>query len=381
MNIKQKFTAPKLCNRKGDLRKDWFVYFYFTDRQTGVKKLCRYKLGINRFKTKKERELEAEIIKAELISRLKNNWNPISEMIEADTEDVTLLDALDQVLLLKKPTIKKSSYDTYSDQCRVLTDFLKKKRLDKLMAYNFTHTYARDFFDHLLLKKGWSATTFNNHLTTIHGLFEVLVKRKIIKINPCTGIEKIRVDVGKNTTYSKDEERRFIEHCKDTRRLAGFYLATRFVKYCFLRRPELHGLRVGHINLKNKTIVIPSSSAKSRIQDSITIPKTMEDIIIRSGIMNLDPEMYVFGRSFKPSTKRLTEDNVFTYKQGKINKSLNIKKDCTFYSWKHTGTVELYNLTKDPYAVMRQCRHKDLTTTMRYLRSLGCGVNEQVREW
>ena len=47
----------------------------------------------------------------------------------------------------------------------------------------------------------------------------------------------------------------------------------------------------------------------------------------------------------------------------------------------HTGVVDLYNHTKDAYIVMRQCRHSDIKMTMIYLRSLGCGVNEQVREW
>lgn len=68
-------------------------------------------------------------------------------------------------------------------------------------------------------------------------------------------------------------------------------------------------------------------------------------------------------------------------KQRVVNKENNIRSECTFYSWKHTGVVDLYNHTKDAYIVMRQCRHSDIKMTMIYLRSLGCGVNEQVRDW
>lgn len=107
----------------------------------------------------------------------------------------------------------------------------------------------------------------------------------------------------------------------------------------------------------------------------------MERIIVDSGIMNLDPSLFVFGSGFNPGTDHVGDDRVFTTKQNKINRKIGIRNECTFYSWKHTGVVDLYNLTKDPYTVMRQCRHKDLETTMRYLRSLGCGVNELVREW
>ncbi len=161
----------------------------------------------------------------------------------------------------------------------------------------------------------------------------------------------------------------------------NFYYATRFIKYLFLRRTELVSLKVKHINWDNKTVVIASNIAKSRVQDSVTIPKSLESIIIKMGILKLDPETYIFGKNFLPSLTKSKRVDDFSDKQRKFNRNNNIKNECSFYSWKHTGAVELYQITKDPYIVMRQCRHSDIKITMTYLRSLGCGVNEQVREW
>ena len=59
----------------------------------------------------------------------------------------------------------------------------------------------------------------------------------------------------------------------------------------------------------------------------------------------------------------------------------NIKSVKIYNANATTGVVDLYNHTKDAYIVMRQCRHSDIKMTMIYLRSLGCGVNEQVRDW
>jgi integrase len=129
---------------------------------------------------------------------------------------------------------------------------------------------------------------------------------------------------------------------------------------------------------------VPSKSSKNRKQDSITIPASFEKLIETSGILKLDPEMYIFGypgKLFQPSLIKVKRLDDFSDRQREVNTLLGINPDCSFYSWKHTGACELYNLTTDPYVVMRQCRHSDIVITMRYLRSLGMGVNEQVRAW
>ena len=71
MKHQKNFTTPKLCSCKGDLSKSWYVYFYYTDEVSREKKLFRYKFGINRFKTKNERENEASGIIYALLARLR----------------------------------------------------------------------------------------------------------------------------------------------------------------------------------------------------------------------------------------------------------------------------------------------------------------------
>jgi integrase len=209
--------------------------------------------------------------------------------------------------------------------------------------------------------------------------FTALVDRELIEKNPFSIIKPVREETGKNTTYSRSEEKRAIASMiKDD---VNFYYATRFVKYAFLRRTELSLLQLKHIQWKNKTIIIPSANAKNRTQDSVTIPKTLEKIILKMNILKLDPETFIFAKKFKPGKTKLNRVDDFSDMQREINRELKIKKECTFYSWKHTGAVELYNLTKDPYIVMRQCRHHSIAITMNYLRSLGCGVSEAVRAW
>ncbi|OJV40821.1 MAG: hypothetical protein BGO29_14730 [Bacteroidales bacterium 36-12] len=380
MKTQKHFTIPKLCTCKGDLSKAWYVYFYYTDLSTGIKKLCRYKFGINKFKTKREREQEAGSIITALHLKLKDDWNPITNKTEKqEYRDITTSEAFDDILSIKKAFITPRSYKTYYDQTNLFKKWLNIRKLDKLFVQNFTNFYARQYFDWLLRDKGYCGKTHNGHLNTLRSFFNALSERQIIKQSPINGIKKLPEDQGKNTNYSTDEEKRIIEYL--LKNDIKFYYATRFVKYCFFRRSELAKLQVKHIRWENKTIVVPSESAKSRIQDSVTISKSLEKIIESMEILKLNPDTYVFGKHFSPTLKKLNRVDDFSDRQREVNRELNVKKECTFYSWKHTGVVELYNIVKDPYVVMRQCRHSDIKITMIYLRSLGCGVNEQVREW
>ncbi len=376
--LKQCYTIPKLCTAKNDITKDWFVYFYYTDR--GVKKLFRYKMGINYLKTAKERTHEANSIISALTIKLKSGWNPFYNEIEKEKQtDIPICVAFDNILNTKKSYLTPRSYKTYYDQTNLFKKYLRKKKLGYLFVQNIRDEHIRGFLDYLLTEKKYCGKSYNVYLTVLKTFFNAFVERNYIKESPMRRFKPVRQDYGKNVAYSTIEEKRLVKVMK--KQDIDFYYSTRFVKYLFLRRTELANLKVKNIIWENKTIVISSNISKSRIQDSITIPKSLEKIIIKMGILELDPETYIFGKHFRPSLIKCKRVDDFSDKQRKLNRENNIKKECSFYSWKHTGTVELYQRTKDPYIVMRQCRHSDIKITMTYLRSLGCGVNEQVREW
>ena len=379
MKTEKNYSIPRLCSRNGDITKYWYVYFNYTDHLSGEKKQFRYKFGINQLKTKREREREAGSIITALHLKLQDGWNPLTDKTEEETVDMTVSQALDEMLSLKKSYITPRSYKTYYDQLNLFKKWLVIKKYDKLFVYNLTGNQALQYLDYLLKVKGYCGKTYNGHLGVMKSFFNAILEREYIKKNPFEGIKQVRQDTGKNTTYSAAEEIKLEAYMYEHER--NFYYTTRFVRYCFFRRSELSKIQIKHINWENKTIIVPSDSAQSRVQDSITISKTLEKCIREMGILSLDPNMYIFGKNFIPSFDKLKRVDDFSDMQRYINRKNNIKEECTFYSWKHTGAVELYNLTKDPYTVMRQCRHSDIKMTMIYLRSMGCGVNEQVREW
>ena len=59
----------------------------------------------------------------------------------------------------------------------------------------------------------------------------------------------------------------------------------------------------------------------------------------------------------------------------KLIKALNLGKDYTLYSWKHSGVVVAYKAGIDIKTIQSQCRHKSLEQTDIYLKSLGLSMN------
>jgi integrase len=131
----------------------------------------------------------------------------------------------------------------------------------------------------------------------------------------------------------------------------------------------------------NKTIRIASSTAKNRLQDSVTITEGLEKILLEMGLDMAPGHYYVFGKRMMTCEQQCTRPSDISdrHRALKLAAGLPDDPDKTFYSWKHTGVVDYYQQIKDPYAIMRQCRHSDIKTTMIYMKSLGLNPNAEFR--
>ena len=71
------FTTPRICNYGGDVSKQWYIYFRGKNTLTGESKQFRFKLGINRYSKKRERQEAAKSALRSIITMLEvEGWNP-----------------------------------------------------------------------------------------------------------------------------------------------------------------------------------------------------------------------------------------------------------------------------------------------------------------
>ncbi len=376
MSGKKRYTEPVLYTYNFDLKKAWFVAFRYTDLETGKAKQYQFRGEINKQTTKKERILEANALIFVLEEMLEKGWNPQTKITEhQETPKHTLIEALEFLIELRKNTIKKESTRTYTDVVKVFTKFLLAKGLSKIQPYQYTTSLAREYLD-AGLTKGYSATTHNKHLSMLITMFNLMVDRDYLKVNPFKGIKSLRRDIGKNIAYTQLEKQELATLLKNQNQ--RLLLFVQFMYYCFLRRTEIYRLRVKDINVDEKTILIAFGSGKNRKQEGVSIPPAFIKDLEQLKLNLENPDHYVFSRGLNYGYELMKKADRISDLHRKYLRSLNISKEKTIYSWKHTGVIDLYKEIKDPYSLMRQLRHYDLQTTMIYLKSLGLQPNTPV---
>lgn len=360
---------------------DWYVYFSYeypdAEHRPEGKRLKRFikKGGFNRTKDKKQKEQQFQALASAYNYLMKNGWSPFHNdnlSTPDDMEDKNLLFCLDYVLNVKKVNIRRRSYESYKDTIRVFREYLKAKKLEYIYPKMLTVPIVIGFGDYMLNEKKYAGKTFNTHRTALSIFLGELKNRGIITSNPALAI-KIQAETTKSHVPFSTEQRAVLKDyfAKNNPRLGYF---CQFVYYAYIRPLELLSVRVGDIDLTRRVIVIKGEYSKNRKQQSIYIPDGLARTILDMELHKHSPSDFVFGYQLQTGPKQYSRNRVSeTHKD--ILRALKMSADHNLYSWKHSGVVDAYNLTKDPYKLMRQLRHHSLEMTMRYLRSLGCDDN------
>jgi integrase/recombinase XerD len=369
------FTSPQIYPANLNPKNSWFVAFRCTNPATGKTKQFQFRGEINRFTSKREKLIEANSLIQVLDRKLADGWDPFSDTTNKNQSDKTLYSLLDELLEIKRSTLKVKSYRSYNDAKNMLQKWLLEKNMKLIMPGAFTPKTARHFADFMLVDKKYSGKTFNGMIGFLKTYFNMMIEREVISDNPFAKIKRMQHDIGSNHAFSEREKKALIELIK--RENKGLYYYVSFMYHCFIRRTELTRLKVGDIDLKNRTIRISSKHSKNRHQDSVSIPDGLLSVIKAMDLSNDDH--YIFGHGMKPGPKYYKNPNLITDMHRKFLKQLGIKFPKTLYSWKHTGVCDYYNVLKDPYVIMRQLRHHDLSITMVYLKSLGLAPNLEMQ--
>lgn len=266
---------------------------------------------------------------------------------------------INSALEIRSSSLRKRSIEIYKHALDGFAKWCEKNGYDLIKPSAFTKKDALLYLDYLKVEKSFTGKTCNNSIGYLKTLFFMLKEREIINDNPFCAVKKCKEEAGKNVAFTQKEVEMILPYMK-THNNVRLYYATQFVRYAFLRRTELQNLKVSFINLDTHTITIPAHISKNGKTDSITIPKSLEKIIIEMGLSSANPDHYVFGKELETCDRKLARVAYFSDFHRECIEAKNMRKELIFYGWKHTGCVELYNLVKDPYVVCRQCRHSDI---------------------
>lgn len=356
----------RIYTAKGNLAKNWFVYYYV--KVGKINKRIRVYDNINSFDT-----AELRIMRAKELCSLINFKQKGNEVVILSSN--TLISAL-KTLVDNKKALRKKTYHSYKNHVETLITWLKENKRFSIKPYEFTKPLCFQYMDYRL-STGITTRTYNNVRNFLKTLFDELILRDECLINPFRFVRCLPETPKTHVAFNQIEQAKIKRHCKENN-LSGLLLYIQFIYYCYIRPGELRQLQVKHINWDDKTICIPANISKNKKTMWVVIPDVFFVELLSSNLYDNPESFYIFGKNLLPSENPIIADKVAREHRSVLNQ-LNITKEHTLYSWKHTGVISALNNGINLKDIQLQLRHHSLDEVNTYLRSLGMLASTEVR--
>ena len=269
------------------------------------------------------------------------------------------------------------SKEAYKSFQNIFFKYLDDSGKFNMAIQDFTKKEALLFFDWLYEVREVGNNTRNNYKDQLKALFNEMIKREIITKNPIKGITDIPTTSTKNIPYTPEEQQVLEEYLQQ--RMPELFLLTRFSYFGFMRPIEIMRMKVKHIDLPNRIILVRAEQSKSLKQMPVVITSQLYDILKEKNISQYPGQWHLFSKDLKPGPIQWARNRVSElHKKALVNTTL-YNKELTLYSWKHTGNCNAYRAGVDIKSLQQQNRHSSLEMTEIYLRSMGLRISAELK--
>ncbi len=392
---KQKIaTHPKLHDRQGDLTKQWYVSY--TYRNSVTKKMETFKVyeKINTYTTVAERIAEGKRVIKNLWRKLQGGWSPFANQdkkaVYADVTvtdvtkrgkkpnaqkplDYTIKQYLSVYLIEKKPTLRKSSYQTYKSKINIFCQWLDKQDLALLPINELTVDHAALFIATLKHKSTTTQKAYINDLKTVFNHFKN--EKKLISINIFEHIIKPKVKKTPQKPFNPAQRHELKKYFGENH--PQIFLLVQLIFYTLIRPNEARLLLISDIDTEEGTITMRAEISKNKKTQIVALPNELKKTLLEWKIYDYPANYYLLGKGGTPANKHWGRETLIKKHNGEL-RNLGYPLCYSLYSWKHTGAKSLAKIAKNIKAVQLQCRHASLDQTDQYLRDLG--INDFTEE-
>lgn len=338
------------------------VYVDFSCFDPSRGELRRKKYHLDKYKSKRERRLYADLLISTLSLKLRSGWNPWCDAT-SDRQLTSFDEILDRYTDYVEKTCRARTQENYRSKANVLREYNHRRFHPIKYAYEFDKAFAVEFLDHILLDRDAGARTRNNYKSWLGSLSEWMMSRKYISDNIVEGIPKISEDPKKRQPLTKEMMRTLHSHLQEIDR--HFLLACLFEYYTFIRPTELSNIRIDDLRLKERQVFISAKFSKNKRDGHVGLNDTLIKLMLDLGTFRHPGDSFLFGPRFMPSVRQADPD-MFNKRWVQMRKKLGWGAEYQFYSLKDTGIRDLANSAGIVIA-RDQARHTDIATTNKYL--------------
>ncbi len=385
MKREKLIILPKINNRKGDLSKQWFIYFSVRNPASGKMHRERKYANLSSFMDVESRTKAAENLCLEYAEKLKTGWSPLVDDSKVIYNDQLEYDKITRIYGKKRSENKTIRYygskylehimgnidkegtlPTYQSKIRIFCMWADSQGLGGNDVTTINNRNMVDFFNWLINDQERSKKTISTYRQVLQAFFEWLVKEKVFISNPVHDLPNTtRINDQAPFPIQREDMLKFKEATQTDLQL---WLAIQFQYYCALRPGhELRELKIKNINFSSGLVTVTRGPAKMRITRTVVIPDHfLEDIKNIFKLQEYNREFYVFSNNGKPGPKLLGKNNL-RFRFNKIRDMLGMPHEYKFYSCKYTGGVDASLAGIPDKHIQMQFGHSSIATTERYL--------------
>ena len=367
------------------------INYWQTNPATGKLTRFRETFGLNRIQDRDIRLQRAQQKILELNHKLPLGF-PYVKSLKARNEE-SLLEAMQFALSIKLQTDRKSTRHAYRSICSIFLRFMREQGWEKMVIADFTRSHAMKFLDHAIRHRGIGALTYQTYIVRLRALFTELRERDFLDRyehgrlvrpdNPFSRLPKKKIQAKRRRAFHDEERKAMAAYIQENDPFLWMGVVLQY--YCFIRPSELRRLRIHMIRTHEGIIHLPGYLTKNRDASQITIPISMMKFIDQMKLCRYNQNFLLFGKGLQPHPTKPCGLNTLNNHHLKALRRLRDQglihniEGLSFYSWKDTGALQLFKKKVNILEIMRQLRHKDLSTTQRYCQSLYV-MNQEIRD-
>lgn len=346
MSERKLWTEPKI--KIGKVSYVWFRYY---DDTTGKMKLIIKKGGVNAKHLQKSKiKPSLNALKQAIIYKLtKQGWNPITNEYAIDNPLYKQQKELEE---MQRMCFKEAIIFAYEKK---LPDWSRKSRLDFAVTKkyiirsaekagliftrigDFRRVHCLTLLEQLTKDRKLTPKGYNKYRTHLSSLLAKLEEYEIIEYNPVNKIKPKKVI--KTIAYrppSPTERALITENIKKLN--YDYYRFISMIYGCALRPAEVAALRVKSIDIENQTILIypqekplteapQETESKTKFWRTIPIPDWLFNLLNEFNLKSLNPEWYLFSKTYKPGPARLGRNRPTTTWKEIVKDQLKLNVD------------------------------------------------------
>ncbi len=373
------YRPPKLV--KG---KRWYIEFYYRVpaelRPIEGRDWKRFIVNesINRYK---DDNYAQEVLRGVIVA-LERGYNPFEEAqitlaLDGEGESttgITIKKALEFFLeKYSKRGLEKTTMGKYSYAVELVRSYFADKKLLDQPINKVRKAHIENLLEENKQQRKWGNRQYNNIKKFIYTVFEYLRKKEIIEKNPVEFIESLKSKSKKHKYYDKQLFPKVTAIIKAND--PYLWCAVQFVYYlCVRSEKELAAIKVGDIIEDGELFAFRAEATKSGRDELIPIDPNLKEVMKEMGLFKAKKTDYIFSIKGKPDSQPFGK-NYFAKKFRVIRKLAGLTEEHTIYSWRHTRAVHLAKAGAKLIDIMKLMRHNDISTTAKYIRSLGLDID------